>query len=237
MPADAFTLLLLDPAEAQRAQQIMTSFATKRVAEHASRNSAPAHPFMAGRGAMSSQFEPQTIVDCKDAAELARLSYASTDDRGLARRRAGKGFSYRGPDGKNLTDKSVLARARSRLPGKDWDPPSNKAGQTGSCLKPERISSGRILAGRAALVDVGHYRNDPACGRYLAPVTPGRCSRETWGLEQPLASLAGSYLNRKFARESWSIEVHPISLIPRTISARRSPSARSTPASPAAAKG
>jgi DNA topoisomerase I len=54
--------------------------------------------------------EPQIIVDCKDAAESAGLSYASTDDPGLTRRRAGKGFSYRGPDGRVITDKSVLAR-------------------------------------------------------------------------------------------------------------------------------
>jgi hypothetical protein len=38
------------------------------------------------------------------------------------------------------------------------------------------------------------------------------------------------YLNRKFSRVSWSTEVQPISFIPRSISARMSPSARSTPA-------
>ena len=45
------------------------------------------------------------------------------------------------------------------------------------------------------------------------------------------------YLNRKLSRESWLIEARPISFMPRSISVRRSPSARSTPASPAAAKG
>jgi hypothetical protein len=41
------------------------------------------HPFMAGKDAMSDKHEPQIIVDCKDAAESAGLSYASTDDPGL----------------------------------------------------------------------------------------------------------------------------------------------------------
>lgn len=47
------------------------------------------------------------------------------------------------------------------------DPSSDEAGQTGSCLVPERISPGSILAGWAALVDVGHHRDDPAGRRYL----------------------------------------------------------------------
>ena len=47
----------------------------------------------------------------------------------------------------------------------------------------------------------------------------------------------GDYLNRRFSRESWSIDVHPISFIPRSTSARIRPSARSTPAWPAAARG
>ena len=46
-----------------------------------------------------------------------------------------------------------------------------------------------------------------------------------------------SYRNRKFLRESSSIERHPISFMSRSISARICPSARSTPACPAAASG
>ena len=45
------------------------------------------------------------------------------------------------------------------------------------------------------------------------------------------------YLKRRFSRESWSIDVQPISFIPRSISARIRPRARSTPAWPAAASG
>jgi hypothetical protein len=45
------------------------------------------------------------------------------------------------------------------------------------------------------------------------------------------------YLNRRFSRASSLIDAHPISFIPLSISARMRPSARSTPAWPAAAKG
>jgi hypothetical protein len=38
------------------------------------------------------------------------------------------------------------------------------------------------------------------------------------------------YLNRRFPRTSWLIEVQPISFMPLSISARMRPSARSTPA-------
>jgi DNA topoisomerase-1 len=57
--------------------------------------------------------EPQAIVDCKDAAETAGLSYVSSDEPGLTRRRSGKGFTYRDPGGVKLTDKAVLARVRA----------------------------------------------------------------------------------------------------------------------------
>jgi len=45
-----------------------------------------------------------------------------------------------------------------------------------------------------------------------------------------------TYLKRRFSRESWLTEVHPISFMPRSISARIRPSARSTPGWPAAAR-
>jgi DNA topoisomerase-1 len=75
---------------------------------------------MAEKDAMSDKHEAQIIVDCKDAAESAGLSYASTDDSGLTRRRAGKGFSYRGPDGK-VTDKAILARIRALAIPPAWE--------------------------------------------------------------------------------------------------------------------
>ncbi len=62
---------------------------------------------------MSDQTEPQTIVDCRDVAETAGLSYATSDDPGLTRRRVGKGFGYRGVDGARVTDPAVLRRIRA----------------------------------------------------------------------------------------------------------------------------
>ena len=70
---------------------------------------------------MSHSPEPQTIVDCKDAAELVGLSYASTDEPGIGRRRAGKGYSYRGPDGKVINDKAALARIRALAIPPAWE--------------------------------------------------------------------------------------------------------------------
>jgi DNA topoisomerase-1 len=70
---------------------------------------------------MSHSSEPQTIVDCKDAAESVGLSYASTDEPGIRRRRAGKGFSYRGPDGKVINDKAAVARIRTLAIPPAWE--------------------------------------------------------------------------------------------------------------------
>ncbi len=64
-------------------------------------------------GAMTQHSEPQTIVDCKEAAESAGLSYASKEASGLTRRRVGTGFSYRGLDGCRLKDRAALHRIRA----------------------------------------------------------------------------------------------------------------------------
>jgi DNA topoisomerase I len=47
------------------------------------------------------------------AAQQAKLRYVTDADPGILRSRAGKGFSYRDPDGRLVKDKSVLARIRS----------------------------------------------------------------------------------------------------------------------------
>lgn len=52
------------------------------------------------------------IVDPRDAAESAGLSYVSDTARGIRRRKAGKGFTYLGPGGEKVTDDGVLARIR-----------------------------------------------------------------------------------------------------------------------------
>ncbi len=62
---------------------------------------------------MTEKPEPQTIVDSKDAAESAGLTFAALEHPGITRRRAGKGFSYRGAGGERVTDKGTLSRIRS----------------------------------------------------------------------------------------------------------------------------
>ena len=47
------------------------------------------------------------------AAKEARLRYVSDEGPGIIRRRAGKGFSYRDPDGRTVTDPETLERIRS----------------------------------------------------------------------------------------------------------------------------
>jgi DNA topoisomerase-1 len=60
------------------------------------------------------------IVDPRDAAESAGLTYVSDSGRGIRRRRAGKGFSYIGPGGEKLTDKNTIARIRKLAVPPAW---------------------------------------------------------------------------------------------------------------------
>jgi DNA topoisomerase-1 len=56
-----------------------------------------------------------TIVDCPpgEAPDLtAPLTYVSSDEPGIARRRAGKGFVYLGPDQRRITDAETIGRIR-----------------------------------------------------------------------------------------------------------------------------
>jgi DNA topoisomerase-1 len=62
---------------------------------------------------MAGHSDPETIVDCQDAAETAGLFYADTDAPGVVRRRAGKGFSYFGPNGRRVADPAILRRIRA----------------------------------------------------------------------------------------------------------------------------
>ena len=81
----------------------------------------------------------------------------------------------------------------------------------------------------------------------LAAVTSGFDPLQTSHLNCPDSAKAdhslltlprsSNYLNLRFSRESWLIDVQPISRIPRSISARIRPRERSTPAWPAVAKG
>jgi len=62
----------------------------------------------------------QTIVDPKDAAESAGLHYVADDRPGIRRRKSGKGFVYRRPDGTRITDPQVLQRIASLAVPPAW---------------------------------------------------------------------------------------------------------------------
>ncbi|HZH09132.1 MAG TPA: DNA topoisomerase IB [Microvirga sp.] len=53
------------------------------------------------------------IVDPRDAAETAGLSYVSDEEPGIRRKKSGKGFTYLRPDGKKVEDEATLKRIRS----------------------------------------------------------------------------------------------------------------------------
>jgi len=59
-------------------------------------------------------------TDGPAAARDAGLLYVGDDAPGITRRRAGKGFSYRDPDGRRITDKTTLARLRSLAVPPAW---------------------------------------------------------------------------------------------------------------------
>ena len=56
---------------------------------------------------------PSPSPDPVDSAQAAGLRYVSDATPGIRRKRAGKGFSYIGVDGRPLRDKATLARIRS----------------------------------------------------------------------------------------------------------------------------
>ncbi|WP_408592884.1 DNA topoisomerase IB [Paracoccus marcusii] len=54
-----------------------------------------------------------SIIDPEDAAISAGLTYVNDDMPGIIRQRSGKGFSYKGPDGRTITDKAERKRLAS----------------------------------------------------------------------------------------------------------------------------
>ncbi|HEX6107418.1 MAG TPA: hypothetical protein VFZ26_17650 [Gemmatimonadales bacterium] len=56
---------------------------------------------------------PAAAADPQEAAETAGLRYVTDAAPGIRRKRAGKGFTYVGPDGKTIRDAKTLARVRS----------------------------------------------------------------------------------------------------------------------------
>lgn len=56
---------------------------------------------------------PEVILDPVEAARDAGLRYSSDEAPGIRRKRAGKSFSYLGPDGEKITDAADLKRIRA----------------------------------------------------------------------------------------------------------------------------
>jgi DNA topoisomerase-1 len=56
---------------------------------------------------------PEVCKDPEVSAREAGLNYVSDDTPGISRRRAGKGFTYKGPDGQTIRDPETLARIHS----------------------------------------------------------------------------------------------------------------------------
>ena len=66
--------------------------------------------------------EPDDLgKDSKRAARSAGLRYISDTIPGITRSRRGKNFSYRGPDGKRITDEETLERIRHLAIPPAWD--------------------------------------------------------------------------------------------------------------------
>jgi DNA topoisomerase-1 len=62
----------------------------------------------------------ETIVDPRDAAEIAGLIYVSDASSGIRRRKVGKGFTYLSPSGAKVIDAAVLARIRKLAVPPAW---------------------------------------------------------------------------------------------------------------------
>jgi DNA topoisomerase-1 len=58
--------------------------------------------------------------DPRVAAETAGLRYTSADEPGIARRRSGRGFTYRAADGRRVSDRETLARIRGLVIPPAW---------------------------------------------------------------------------------------------------------------------
>jgi len=61
-----------------------------------------------------------TESDGRASARLAGLRYSTDAKPGISRRRSGRGFSYRRPDGEPIHDKTVLARIRALAVPPAW---------------------------------------------------------------------------------------------------------------------
>jgi DNA topoisomerase-1 len=62
---------------------------------------------------LEDDLESGTVVDPREAAESAGLTYVSDEEPGIRRRKAGKGFSYARSGGETVKDAATLKRIRS----------------------------------------------------------------------------------------------------------------------------
>ena len=63
---------------------------------------------------------PEVTMDPVESARAAGLRYMSDAQPGISRRRAGRGFSYKGPDGEKISDPETLARIKSLAVPPAW---------------------------------------------------------------------------------------------------------------------
>jgi DNA topoisomerase-1 len=86
---------------------------------------------------------PASSLDPREDARAAGLRYVSDDRPGITRRRSGKGFSYRGPDGVLIRDRAELARIAAIVIPPAWT-------QVWICPNPKGhiLATGRDARGR-----------------------------------------------------------------------------------------
>lgn len=66
-----------------------------------------------GRGPQANGTDPDPIADPEEVAAAAGLRYANDQGPGIGRKRAGRGWSFAGLDGKPIRDRAEIARIKS----------------------------------------------------------------------------------------------------------------------------
>ena len=90
----------------------MVAEAVVEAATRARTESSEAGRVTAGANAAAVPLDPELISDPVEAAEAAGLRYANDHAPGIGRKRAGRGWSFAGLDGKPIKDRATLARIK-----------------------------------------------------------------------------------------------------------------------------
>jgi DNA topoisomerase-1 len=85
----------------------------------------------------------EILADSRKAARAARLRYVNDDDPGITRRRAGRGFSYRAPDGARITDAAETRRIAALAIPPAWTDVWISPNPNGHILATGRDAKGR----------------------------------------------------------------------------------------------